>query len=103
MDLGLDQAIPCGLALNELITNALKHAFPEQRKGTVKLVLRLKDGMVHLRVEDDGVGMPEGFDVARDANLGLELVSTLMEQLDGAFTVEHGNGARYLLTFGLIQ
>ncbi|MCB0778707.1 MAG: ATP-binding protein, partial [Flavobacteriales bacterium] len=84
VDLGLDQAIPCGLILNELISNALKHAFQTTGEGTITIALSLKDDTIGLMVRDDGVGMAEDFDLERDANLGLQLVSTLVDQLDGS-------------------
>jgi two-component sensor histidine kinase len=62
----IDTAIPCGLILNELISNALKYAFPGGRKGEIRLELRkLEGGEIRLRVSDDGVGLPEGFDPGR--------------------------------------
>ena len=57
--LGVDQAIPTGLILNELITNALKHAFPDGRSGSIRIEARSQDGRVDLAVMDDGIGMPE--------------------------------------------
>ncbi|HEY0976458.1 MAG TPA: PAS domain S-box protein [Flavobacteriales bacterium] len=100
VELELDQAIPCGLILNELISNALKHAFPAGQGGTIHIGLRLVDGIVSIRVSDDGKGLPEGFDEERDANLGLQLVHTLIGQLDGRITRERTPGAAYLITFG---
>ena len=99
VDLGLDQAIPCGLILNELISNALKHAFQTTGEGTITISLSLKDDTIGLMVRDDGVGMAEDFDLERDANLGLQLVSTLVDQLDGSLERTPGPGAGYLITF----
>ena len=85
--LGLDTAIPCGLIINELISNALKHAFPDGRRGEVRVELRAAgEGDLLLRVSDDGVGFPDGFEPRRSKSLGLQLVQALAEQLDG--TVE---------------
>jgi two-component sensor histidine kinase len=95
----LDQAIPCGLILNELISNALKHAFPGGRSGAVSITLRSQAGQVSIGIADNGIGLPEGFVLEQDGNLGLELVRTLVEQLDGRITAEGGKGASYLLTF----
>ncbi|MDX9751238.1 MAG: PAS domain S-box protein [Flavobacteriales bacterium] len=95
----LDQAIPCGLILNELISNALKHAFPDGRAGTVTIALRHVNDRVSISVSDDGVGMPAGFDPHKHGNLGLELVHTLAEQLDGEVRMTPAPGASYLLTF----
>jgi len=98
--LGIDRALPCGLVLNELITNALKHGFGGGRPGTIRVELkRIADGRLRLTVADDGVGLPAGFD-ARNANsMGMQLVCTLAEQLDASFVVSGGNGASFQLTF----
>lgn len=103
VDLALDQAIPCGLILNELISNALKHAFPDGREGTIRMSLKLDDRTVTISLRDDGKGTPEGFDPQRDANLGLELVHTLVDQLDGQLTMESDGGVAYLFTFERIK
>lgn len=101
VELVLDQAIPCGLILhNELISNAFKHAFPEGRAGTVRIGLTLTGEQVAISISDDGVGLPEGFNTKNDGNLGLELVHTLVDQLDGKLDVKTGVGVAYLLTFG---
>ncbi|MCB0780824.1 MAG: PAS domain S-box protein [Flavobacteriales bacterium] len=99
VDLGLDQAIPCGLILNELISNALKHAFPGSGEGTIHLRLSLEGNEVRIEVNDDGVGMPTAFDLEADSNLGLQLVATLVDQLDGSIERTSGPGAGYLITF----
>ncbi len=104
VELVLDQAIPCGLILNELISNALKHAFPAQESGSITLTLRAEGPHVEITVADSGPGLPPGFDVDRDANLGLQLVHTLIDQLDGHITAlpspgPDSTGAGYLLTF----
>ncbi|HNK67330.1 MAG TPA: PAS domain S-box protein [Flavobacteriales bacterium] len=105
VELVLDQAIPCGLILNELIGNALKHAFPDGAAGRIAIGLHADGDQVRIRVTDDGRGMPPDFDHARHANLGLELVDTLIGQLDGH--IERSNpapgrsqGVSYLITFG---
>ncbi len=103
VDLALDQAIPCGLILNELISNALKHAFPDGREGTIQMGLKLDGSTVTITLRDDGAGTPEGFDVQRDSNLGLELVHTLVEQLDGHLTMSTEGGVAYLFTFERIK
>jgi len=95
----LDQAIPCGLILNELISNAFKHAFPNGRAGVVRIGLNLVGERVSISVADDGAGLPEGFSPKNDGNLGLELVHTLVDQLDGRLEVKTGAGVAYLLTF----
>ena len=99
VELVLDQAIPCGLILNELISNAFKHAFPGGQAGVVRIGLNLQGDQVSISVQDDGVGLPEGFSTKNDGNLGLELVRTLVDQLDGKLEVKTGVGVSYLLTF----
>ena len=93
VSLGVDKAIPCGLILNELVTNALKHGFPQDRPGTVRVELgQTADGHVRLAVSDDGVGLPAGLDIRHSDTLGLQLVRTLAEQL--AAKLEVGRGDR---------
>jgi PAS domain S-box-containing protein len=99
VQLGLDQAIPCGLILNELISNALKHAFPGGGAGTITIGLATEGSTVRIQVSDDGKGLPEGFDEERDSNLGLQLVHTLIGQLDGRIERIKGPGVGYLITF----
>jgi two-component sensor histidine kinase len=90
----IDTAIPCGLILNELISNAFKHAFPAGREGTICIHLgRSESGEIHLRFADDGVGVPPGFDFRRDGHLGLQNVFALTEnQLRGQVTFESPPG-----------
>jgi len=97
--LTVDRAIPAGLILNELISNAFKHAFPDGRKGSLSIEGRRSGGSVVLEVRDDGVGMPEGADPARPKSLGLEIVAILTRQLKGTFEIERGCGALCRVTF----
>jgi PAS domain S-box-containing protein len=98
--LGVDAAIPCGLVINELVTNALKHAFPAGRGGLVSISLRdAGGGDVELRVADDGVGLPPDVDPARARSLGLDLVFTFAEQLDARVEVDRAPGTAFRLTF----
>jgi two-component sensor histidine kinase len=86
----IDTAIPCGLVMNELITNALKHAFPPGRRGTIAVSLaRLGDGDIELSVRDDGVGLTSGIDVRRAPSLGLQTVFGIGEgQMQGRVRYE---------------
>ena len=98
--LAVDQAIPCGLVLNELITNSLKHAFKDGRSGRVRVELRrLSEERCRVSVEDDGTGLPEGMDISKSPSLGLQLVRTLAEQLDAVLEVESQSGVVFRLTF----
>ena len=103
VQLGLDQAIPCGLILNELISNALKHAFPGGGRGTIHIGLSTRERTVQITLRDDGKGLPDGFDEERDSNLGLQLVHTLIGQLDGHIERTKGPGVGYLITFDQLK
>ncbi len=81
--LGIDIAVPCGLIINELISNCLKHAFPPGRNGKVMIVIERKNNKVSLSVTDNGVGFPQNFDYEQTSSLGLQLVRTLTKQLGG--------------------
>jgi len=95
---GIDQAIPCGLIVNELIANSLKHGFPHESSGQVCLEIKVGEGdEVHLRVRDDGIGLAEDFDISKTESLGLRLVSDLTHQLQGTLEMEPTNG--FLIRF----
>jgi two-component sensor histidine kinase len=97
--LSLDQAIPCGLIINELVSNALKYAYPHDSSGVIKLVIKEKDNKVEIRVADRGVGLPKGLDVENSESLGLQLVYTLIDQLDAGIAIDTEKGTEYLITF----
>jgi two-component sensor histidine kinase len=97
----LDQAIPCGLLVNEMLSNTLKHGFPEGRSGAIRIELKVVgDGRdLSLRISDTGVGLPADFDRKRNESLGLQLVSDLTRQLGGVLAVGPGPGASFAVTF----
>jgi PAS domain S-box-containing protein len=97
----IDTAIPCGLVLSELISNALKYAFPGETKGHIGIFLRrLDNGEIQIRVNDDGVGFPPGFDARRDGNMGFQTVFALVEQqLQGSVSFEIGHDLSCILNF----
>jgi len=98
--LPVDKAIPCGLILNELITNALKHGFPDGRRGTIRVRLHEPiSSQLQLTVEDDGVGMPAGIDIRQTQSLGMHLVCALTEQLGGDLEMSGAPGASFKVTF----
>ena len=100
--LEIDQAIPCGLLVNELVSNALKHAFPDGRSGELWVLLeKLADGTGwHLRVADNGVGLPPAHDWQASRSMGLRLVNLwATHQLGGALNVRGDSGTTYTITF----
>ncbi|OPY30209.1 MAG: sensory histidine kinase AtoS [Methanocella sp. PtaU1.Bin125] len=98
--LNVDTAVPCGLIVNELVTNALKYAFPAGRDGTVSVLMRAEGDRYVLEVGDDGVGMAPGFDIEKSESLGLQLVAMLVGQIDGTIKTDTSKGTRYVITFG---
>ena len=99
--LGLDQALPCGLLVSELVTNSLKHAFPDGRGGELQVRLQVLDGgaALQLQVGDDGVGLPADFAARSEDSLGMQLVADLAEQLEGRLEVGPAPAAVFTLTF----
>ncbi len=98
--LSIDRAIPCGLIVNELVSNCLKHAFPGDRNGTIEIKLkRLGADDVLLNVKDDGVGVPQGLDPQKTQTLGLKLVSDLTRQIKGTFRFTSSAGTDMAITF----
>jgi two-component sensor histidine kinase len=98
--LPLDQAVPCGLILNELITNAMKYAFPEGTNGTLWVELRTNPNRIlSLRVADDGVGMASDFDYRKANSLGIQLVNSLVAQLDGQLELNRSAGTDFRILF----
>jgi PAS domain S-box-containing protein len=98
--LSIDIAIPCGLLLNELMSNCFKHAFRDVPRGCVRVSFhRSGDGANVLTVADDGVGFPAGIDFRTTASFGLQLVNTLVDQLDGAIDLTAGRGTTFTIRF----
>lgn len=95
----LDQAIPCGLILNELVSNSLKYAYPEGTGGEIQIEIKEESGKIKIRVEDFGLGLPEGFKIEESDSLGLGLVDTLVDQIDGELILKTENGTKYLIIF----
>jgi|GEM_PF-2139376 len=99
--LGIDDAVPCGLVLNELIANCFKHAFPDGRTGEIRIEAHaLDDAVLEMKVKDNGVGIPESLDPRSSSSLGLELVTGLVEhQLGGEWELRRGGGTEFVLRF----
>ncbi|MEK0179662.1 MAG: PAS domain S-box protein [Oscillatoriales cyanobacterium] len=98
--LNIETAIPCGLIINELVSNSLKYAFIPTRKGEITInFLELVDTEFNLSIQDNGRGFPPGFDVENTETLGLRLVKMLAQQLDGEITIESKCGICYNILF----
>jgi len=107
--LGIDAAIPCGLIINELVSNCLKHAFSEGKKGKIRVAFRLDRNLamgnmkagteLTLTVSDNGAGFPKDLDFQNVETLGLQLVSTLVKQLKGTIELDRSGGTEFKITF----
>lgn len=96
----MDTAMPCGLLINEVVSNALKYAFPDNRSGEITInVKSLPDNIIELSISDNGIGLPEGLDIEASETLGLQLISALCGQLDGTLVVEGKEGASFRVQF----
>ena len=108
--LGIDTAIPCGLVINELVSNSLKYAFPDGKHGKVLISLirnhgdTRHDNAYELIVSDDGIGIPEDFDISKADSLGLQLVTNLVEhQLQGNVQINRTSGTEFQISFNELQ
>jgi two-component sensor histidine kinase len=102
--LGVDIAIPCGLIINELVTNSLKYAFPDGKGGEIAVSCKKRcDGRISLTVGDNGVGIANHVDIENSETLGMQLVNSLIGQLDGTMRIERERGTRFTLEFGYEQ
>jgi two-component sensor histidine kinase len=100
VSLGIDAAIPCGLIVNELVSNSLKHAFVQGQPGEILIEISVdREGQHRLVIKDNGVGLPDRVNLDNTRSLGLQLVSTLVNQLEGSIKVERENGTRFEITF----
>ncbi|MCK4910861.1 MAG: PAS domain S-box protein [Thermodesulfovibrionales bacterium] len=97
--LSIDTLIPCGLIVNELVTNSLKHAFPKDRKGEILVdITKAPPDKITLTISDDGVGMPEEIDLEKTETLGFQLVNILTQQLEGRIELERKKGTTFRIT-----
>jgi PAS domain S-box-containing protein len=104
VSLGIDTAIPCGLIINELVSNSVKHAFPAgkargDRESEIRIDLHADDSKLTLTVSDNGVGLPGDLDFRNTESLGLHLVNTLTRQLEGTIELDRSGGTAFEITF----
>jgi PAS domain S-box-containing protein len=103
LSMGLDTAIPLGLLMNELVSNSVKHAFPGARSGRILVRLIQRDKGAELLVDDDGIGLPPGFDATLVKSMGLRLATSLARQLGGALQFASGGGTRVRVVIGSLD
>lgn len=100
IELSIDYAIPCGLILNELLTNAIKHAFPDEQHGKIQITFKkIDDQRYEICIQDNGVGLPESMDIESSQSLGLHMVKVLIQQIGGELTVTKRPGATFRIRF----
>ena len=100
ISLNINQSIPCGLLINELISNSMKHAFPENRRGIISVSFRNENEKKILIVADDGIGIPDEINLENPDSMGLQLIVALVDQLHGKITLKRENGTEFIIKFG---
>ncbi len=97
--LDINTAIPLGLIVNELVSNSMKHAFPNNKEGNIVIKFKLDDGNYSMIVSDNGVGFPQDYNIQNSDSLGLKIVNSLTEQIDGEIKIEISNGTKFIIKF----
>jgi len=104
VSLNMETALPCGLIVNELVTNSLKHAFPNGNKGNIIVNMTVDDDSKYrLTISDNGIGLPKDINITNLKSLGLKLAKRLSEQLEGTFDIDLSNGTTFNITFNKNQ
>jgi two-component system CheB/CheR fusion protein len=99
ISLDITKAAPCGLIVNELMTNSFKHAFPDDRQGVITVTFRCPAEECVLEISDNGVGMPAKLDPRSATSMGLQLLGLLVQQLKGKLEIDRSSGTRFTITF----
>lgn len=99
VSLDINQAIPCAILINELVTNSYKHAFKEKEEGTIWIQLQKDAELIYLEVRDNGMGLPENFSIEEQSSIGMNLIQTLTEQLNGELNVTSEVGGCFKVSF----
>jgi len=95
----INTAIPLGLIVNELVSNSMKHAFPNDKSGEINIEFKFNKGIYTMIVDDNGVGFPVDYDIENTDTLGLRIVNSLTEQIEGKITIERVNGTKFTIVF----
>ncbi len=99
VNLGIDTAVPLGMIINELVLNSLKHAFSERKEGEISVELSVLKGKILLKIKDNGIGLPPEIDYRTTESLGLQLVVTLVDQIDGTIELNTTDGTEFSINF----
>jgi two-component sensor histidine kinase len=97
----IEASIPLGLMINEILSNAFKHAIPAGREGVIRVVLKNDPDSpnLFLSIADDGIGMPEGFSIENCKSMGLQIVQILVKQIEGQLTITGNGGTCFAISF----
>jgi two-component sensor histidine kinase len=95
----INTAIPLGLIVNELVSNSMKHAFPNEKSGEIYIEFKSDKGKYTMVVADNGVGFPENYDIQNTDTLGLGIVNSLTEQIEGKIRIERDTGTKFTIEF----
>jgi len=93
--LNIDTAIPCGLIINEIIINSIKHGFPDGAKGVIDIIIKQEKEWYFINIADNGAGLPLDFEKDKNSNLGMDIIWNLVKQLDGSVNIESDSGLKY--------
>jgi two-component sensor histidine kinase len=99
LTLNVETAIPCGLIITELVSNSIKHAFPEGETGEIHVEISMQEENYQLTVSDNGIGLPDDWKFEELSTLGLQLVRSLTDQLSGEMEIVSGSGASFSILF----
>ena len=102
----MDTAVPLGIIVNELVSNSLKHAFHNRNEGEIRISLRREEGdntSLVLTISDNGIGLPEYHDIEDLGSLGLQLVTSLVDQLDGEIELKRNKGTEFTIKFTVTE
>jgi two-component sensor histidine kinase len=97
--LNIETSVPCGLIISEIVTNSLKYAFPNRKEGEIRVSLLAHDDYYKLTIMDNGIGLPNNFKIDETETLGLQLVKSLVNQIDGEIELDRNHGTKYKITF----
>lgn len=99
VEVDIDNAVPLGLIINEIVTNSLKYAFPDENTGTITISFHKQKDQYILEVSDDGIGIPEEFEVEKSDSLGMMLINSLTYQIGGELEIERSPGTTFRIKF----
>lgn len=99
IELNVNQAVPCALIINEMLSNAFKHAFKGEEKGTLSIIIRKENDEISVTIADNGNGLPDDFQISNQTSMGFTIITTLLNQLKADLTIDSANGTSFSFSF----